>query len=39
MAQKGDYETRISLYALFQEVSHIFKKHHVNFLIDKILES
>jgi len=39
MAQKGDYETRISLYSLFKEVSHIFKKHHVNFLIDKILES
>lgn len=39
MAQKGDYETRISLYSLFQEVSHIFKKNHVNFLIDKILES
>lgn len=39
MAQKGDYESRISLYKLFQEVSHVFKKQHVEFLIDKILES
>lgn len=39
IAQKGDYESRISLYKLFQEVSHIFKKPHVDFLIDTILES
>lgn len=39
MAQKGDYESRISLYKLFQEVSHIFKKQHVEYLIDTILES
>ena len=39
LAQKGDYESRISLYKLFQEVSHIFKKPHVDFLIDSILES
>lgn len=39
IAQKGDYESRISLYKLFQEVSHIFKKPHVDFLIDSILES
>jgi hypothetical protein len=37
MAQKGDYETRISLYSLFKEVTHIFKKNHVDFMIDKIL--
>ncbi len=39
MAQKGDFESRVSLYKLFQEVSHIFKKEHVEFLIDTILES
>lgn len=39
MAQKGDYESRISLYKLFQEVSHIFQREHVEYLIDTILES
>lgn len=37
MAQKGDYDSRISLYKLFIEVSHIFKRPHVDFLIDTIL--
>lgn len=39
LAQKGDYESRVSLYKLFQEVSHVFKKEHFEFLIDTILES
>ena len=39
IAQKGDYESRVSLYKLFQEMSHVFNKSHVDFLIDTILES
>ena len=39
MAQKGDYESRTSLYKLFQEVSHIFSRQHLEYLIDTILES
>jgi len=37
IAQKGDYESRVSLYKLFQEMSHVFNKSHVDFLIDTIL--
>lgn len=29
----------MTLYKLFQEVAYVFKKHHVQFLIDTILES
>ena len=39
MAQKGDYESRTSLYKLFQEVPHIFSRQHVEYLIGTILES
>lgn len=38
-AQRGDFEARISVYKLFEEVSHHFKKHHVDYLIDQILDS
>ena len=38
-AQRGDFETRLSVYKLFEEVSHTFKKPHVDYLIDQILES
>jgi len=38
-AQRGDYETRISIYKLLEEVTNSFKRPHVDFLIDQILES
>ena len=39
LAQNGDYESRVSLYKLFMQMSNIFNKDHVNYLIDTILES
>lgn len=38
-AQRGDYETRISIYKLLEEVTNSFKRPHVDFLIDQILDS
>ena len=37
---RGDYKAFLeAVYKLFEEVSHSFKKHHVDYLIDQILES